>query len=129
MKLQFTPSGRIRFLRAAAYIHRDNPRAALKFRNRAEQILRRLTKYPESGRPIPEFPDLPFREVNVLNRGPWCSEPAGRAMTASKAVACRYLRWPDQSLLRRFVFGSPGGLRRISGQPDRADILETAACQ
>ena len=66
MKLQFTPSGRIQFLKAVSYIHQDNPQAAAKFRNRTEQILRRLTKYPESGRLIPEFPDLPFREVIVV---------------------------------------------------------------
>lgn len=63
VKLQFTPSGRIQFLKAVSYIHQDNPPAAVKFRNRAAQILRRLTEYPESGRLIPEFPDLPFREV------------------------------------------------------------------
>jgi toxin ParE1/3/4 len=65
VKLQFTPSGRIQFLKAVSYIHRDNPQAAVKFRNRAERALRRLTQFPESGRLIPEFPDLPFREVIV----------------------------------------------------------------
>jgi toxin ParE1/3/4 len=65
VKLQFTPSGRIQFLKAVSHIHQDNPQAAVKFRNRAERILRRLTQYPESGRLIPEFPDLPFREVIV----------------------------------------------------------------
>ena len=65
MKVQFTPSGRLQFLTAVAYIQRDDRRAALKFRRRAEQVLRRLLRYPESGRLIPEFPDLPFREVVV----------------------------------------------------------------
>jgi len=65
VKLLFTPSGRIQFLRALSYIQEDNPQAAAKFRKRAEQALRRLTRYPESGRLIPEFPDLPFREVIV----------------------------------------------------------------
>jgi plasmid stabilization system protein ParE len=65
VKLRFTPSGRIQFLRALSYIQEDNPQAAAKFRNRAEQALRCLTKYPESGRLISEFPDLPFREVIV----------------------------------------------------------------
>ncbi len=65
MKLQFTPSGRIQFLTALSYIDQDNPQAAVKFRTKAERILRRLTQYPESGRPIPEFPDLPFREVII----------------------------------------------------------------
>ena len=65
MKLKFAPSGRMQFLRAVSYIHRENPRAAARFRNRAERILRRLAQYPESGRLIPEFPDLPFREVAI----------------------------------------------------------------
>ena len=65
MKLRFTPTGRIQFLTALSYIQHDNPQAAVKFRKRAEHALRRLTRYPESGRLIPEFPDLPFREVIV----------------------------------------------------------------
>lgn len=65
MKIRFTPSGRLQFLEALSYIRRDNPQAALKFRQRAERALRRLGRYPESGRLVPEFPDLPFREVIV----------------------------------------------------------------
>jgi len=65
VKLRFTPSGRIQFLQAVAYILRDNPPAAVQFRKGAERGLRRLRRYPESGRLIPEFPDLPFREVIV----------------------------------------------------------------
>lgn len=37
--------------------------AAAKLRRRSEKILRRLEKFPKSGRLIPEFPDLPYREV------------------------------------------------------------------
>ena len=65
MKVLFTPSGRIQFLKAMSYIAQDNPQAALRFRKKAERALRRLSRYPESGRLIPEFPDLPFREVIV----------------------------------------------------------------
>lgn len=65
MKVRFTPSGRLQFLHALAYIQRDNPEAARKMRKRAERSLRRLARYPESGRLIPEFPDLPYREVIV----------------------------------------------------------------
>ena len=65
MKLRFTPSGRIQFLAALAYIQRDDPQAALRFRKRTEKALRRLLRFPEAGRLIPEFPDLPFREVVV----------------------------------------------------------------
>lgn len=65
MKVLFTPSGRLQFLLALAYIQRDNPEAARKMRQRAERSLRRLARYPESGRLIPEFPDLAYREVVV----------------------------------------------------------------
>lgn len=65
MKVEFTPSGRSQFLEAISYIRQDNPRAALKFRKESERALRRLTRFPESGRRIPEFPDLPYREVIV----------------------------------------------------------------
>ena len=39
--------------------------AAVSFREKAEKILSRLKKFPESGRLVPEFSDLPFREVIV----------------------------------------------------------------
>lgn len=65
MKLRFTSSARIQFLAALAYIRRDNPEAAWRFRRRAEKILRRLEEFPGSGRVIPEFPDLPYREVVI----------------------------------------------------------------
>ena len=65
MRIFFTPSGRRQFLEAIAYIDRDKPSAAINFRKKAEKSLSRLKKYPESGRPIPEFPELSFREVIV----------------------------------------------------------------
>ena len=66
MRVHFTPTGRAQFLAAIAYIRRENPTAAARFRQRAEQALRRLEQFPESGRMVPEFPDLPYREVIVL---------------------------------------------------------------
>ena len=65
MKVRFTPSGRIQFLKAMSYLAQDHPQAALRFRKKAERVLRRLLRYPEPGRLIPEFPDLPFGEVIV----------------------------------------------------------------
>lgn len=65
MKIRFTPSARTQFLSALSYIRRDKPSAAISFRDRSEKILRRLEDFPESGRIIPEFPDLPYREVIV----------------------------------------------------------------
>ena len=65
MRVRFTPTGRAQFLAAIAYIRRENPTAAARFRQRAEQALRRLEQFPESGRVVAEFPDLPYREVIV----------------------------------------------------------------
>ena len=63
MKVRFTPGARAQFLAALDYIRTDNPAAALDLRVRAGESLARLERYPESGRVVPEFPDLPFREV------------------------------------------------------------------
>lgn len=66
MQLRFTPSGRAQFLAAVAYIRRaDDPAAAKRLRVRAEKVLRRLERFPQSWRVIPEFPELPHREVIV----------------------------------------------------------------
>jgi plasmid stabilization system protein ParE len=65
LKVLFTPTGRQQFLEALAYIYRDNPSAAVRFREKAEKRLSRLKQFPESGRLVPELPDLPFREVIV----------------------------------------------------------------
>ncbi len=65
MKIVFTPSARSQFLSALTYIRRDNPAAAQRFRRRAETVLKRLGRFPDSGRRIPEFPELPHREVVI----------------------------------------------------------------
>ena len=65
MKVKFTPSARVQFLEGLEYIRQDNPSAAAEFRTKAEKVLRRLEEFPDSGRSIPEFPDLPHREVIV----------------------------------------------------------------
>ena len=65
MRVRFTASGRIQFLAAIAYIRRDNPSAASDFRSVAERRLRRLQRFPISGRHVPGFPGLPYREVSI----------------------------------------------------------------
>ena len=66
MKVKFTPTARKQFLEGLEYIRQDSPTAAQNFRVKAEQVLRRLEQFPDSGRSIPEFPDLPHREIIVL---------------------------------------------------------------
>ena len=65
MDVRFTPSARTQFIEAITTIRRHNPSAARKFRERAGKSLHRLRRFPESGAPVQEFPDLPFREVYV----------------------------------------------------------------
>jgi len=65
VKVRFTPSARAQFLSALAYIPRDKPSAATTFREHSETVLRRFEDFPESGRIIPEFPELPYREVVI----------------------------------------------------------------
>ncbi len=65
MRVRFTASAKIQFLSALSFIRLDNPQAAIDHRNRAESVLRRLEEFPESGRIVPEFPELPYREVVI----------------------------------------------------------------
>lgn len=65
MRVRFSPSAERNFLVAMEYIRRKNPSAARSFRNKALESLDRLREFPESGRRLPEFPDLPYREVIV----------------------------------------------------------------
>ncbi len=65
MKILFTPSARTQIVSATNYIRQDNPEAARRFRQRVEVVLRRLIKFPNSGRLIPEFPGVPHREIIV----------------------------------------------------------------
>ena len=66
MKIRFTPSAETELLSAAKYIKNDNPEAALEFLKKVDDLLHRLENHPLSGRTIPEFPGLPYRELLVL---------------------------------------------------------------
>jgi toxin ParE1/3/4 len=65
VKVRFTLSARGQFLDGLQYIHRENPSAAVTLRHKVETRLRRLERFPGSGRRIPEFSELPYREVVV----------------------------------------------------------------
>jgi len=65
LKVRFTPPARAQFLAALAYILADRPSAARAFQQRVNASLARLGDFPDSGRVVPEFPDLQFREVIV----------------------------------------------------------------
>ncbi len=63
--VRFTPPARAQLLAAVAYIQADRPSAARAFKQRVEDALAALATFPDSGRMIPEFPQLGFREVLV----------------------------------------------------------------
>ena len=65
MRVLFTPSGRNHFLAAISFIDSEGTHAAGVFRKKAEKTLSRLKRFPRSGTALPEFPDLPFREVAI----------------------------------------------------------------
>jgi toxin ParE1/3/4 len=65
MKLKFTPTARSELLSAINYIQQKNHKAAQEFYQNVGQVLKRLEKFPESGRTLPEFPDLSHREVII----------------------------------------------------------------
>ncbi|MBF0463150.1 MAG: type II toxin-antitoxin system RelE/ParE family toxin [Magnetococcales bacterium] len=65
MKLRFTTSAQAEFFAVINYIRQENPMAAQEYFLRAKRVLRRLEQFPESGRYLPEFPDLPHREIIV----------------------------------------------------------------
>lgn len=64
-RVDFTRRAQAQFLSALAYIRSERPLAARDFRDRVVAALSNLIEFPESGRVIPEFPHLGFREVLV----------------------------------------------------------------
>ena len=65
VKVRFTASARSQFLAKLEYVNAENPAAAAALLARAKKSLRRLATHPQSGRMIPEFPELKHRELIV----------------------------------------------------------------
>jgi plasmid stabilization system protein ParE len=65
VRVRFTPSARREFLEALDFIRHDSPAAADGVFARSVEGLAQLREFPESGRVVPEFPELPYREVLV----------------------------------------------------------------
>lgn len=65
LPVRFTPAADAEFLAVVAHIGADSPSAAVAFKDKAFHALSRLGTFPESGRAVPEYPALPFREVIV----------------------------------------------------------------
>ena len=67
--VQFTPPARAQLLAAMSYLRANKPSAVGAFRTRTFEALSRLAEFPDSGRVIPEFPQLGFRDVLVGSHG------------------------------------------------------------
>ena len=67
LRVRFTPAADAEFLAVIAYIGADSRSAAVAFRDKTLHSLSRLGDFPESGRTVPEYPALPFREVVVAS--------------------------------------------------------------
>ena len=73
------------------------------FRQRAEDALRRLQRFPESGRIVPEFPDLPYREVIVRSYRFFYRVRDPIVWVVAVRHAARLPENPGEGLLRRAV--------------------------
>lgn len=82
MQARFTPTALARYLDELTRIARENARAASALNKRVGVALRRLERFPNSGRRLPEFPHLsmgytPGRLDAVRERFPWGRLPVG----------------------------------------------------
>ncbi|MHB1324563.1 MAG: type II toxin-antitoxin system RelE/ParE family toxin [Coriobacteriia bacterium] len=65
MRVRFTRQADRQYLYALAYILAKNPGGALTVMRRAEAVIAQLREQPHSGHTIPEYPDMPHRELPV----------------------------------------------------------------
>ena len=103
MRVRLTLSARKQFLARLEYIHRENSQSAIALRRKVEERLRRLERFPGSGRRIPEFPDLPYREI-IVKPFRFSIGSTGRSSGLSLS-----------GMRPRFRTNRSAGLRKISG--------------
>ena len=65
MRVRFTPQADQQYLDALRFIRAKSPTGAASVQRRAEAVIEQLGKHPDSGHEIPEFPELPHRELPV----------------------------------------------------------------
>lgn len=65
MKVLLTNSGRRQLRAAVQTIHRRDRDRARRFRTEIESLLTAPDEIVQQGTPLPEFADLPFREVPI----------------------------------------------------------------
>ncbi len=65
MRVRFTQQAERQYLAALRYIASKSPAGAVTVMRRAEAVVAQLREHPQSGHAIPEYPDLPHRELPV----------------------------------------------------------------
>lgn len=65
MRVRFTPQAERQYLDALRYLRTKNPAGATTVQRRAEAVIDLLGDHPDAGHAIPEFPELPHRELPV----------------------------------------------------------------
>jgi plasmid stabilization system protein ParE len=65
MKVRYTPRGQARYATFLIDLHSHNPFAAAKLDQGVSRCLLRISAFPNSGVPVPEFPDLGVRQFFV----------------------------------------------------------------
>jgi plasmid stabilization system protein ParE len=65
MKIDFTPTARARLREITRYLAAVNPLAAQKLLSGMDRAVGRLARFPRLGHGVPEFADLPIRQVIV----------------------------------------------------------------
>lgn len=65
MQVRFTRQADRQYAGALSYIRAKNPAGALTVMRRTEAVIAQLRSHPQSGHVIPEYPDMPHRELPV----------------------------------------------------------------
>ena len=65
MRVRFTPQAERQYRGALSRTDAKSPAGALTVMLRAEAVVAQLREHPHSGHVIPEYPDLPHRELPV----------------------------------------------------------------
>lgn len=65
MRVRFTPQAGRQYLDPLRYLRTKNPAGAATVQRRAEAVIELLREHPDAGHAIPEFPELPHRELPV----------------------------------------------------------------
>lgn len=95
MKVRFTGIALSQFVQILEFISQDDPHAARRFERRARTRLRRLERFPASGRRVPESPDTSTREILVGDYRFFYEIAAGTVLIVAVWHGARRIRGPS----------------------------------